>query len=131
MRETPAIEGHSEADDSPFGIRMTFELVAQHTTFDACWLARSRGGSAEEIDTASQSLSSKGLVVGDELTAAAVALRQHIEDDTDRLSTLPWRLLGRERSLAFARDFEPPCEKLLERVDLTAGPNYQPASRLR
>ena len=28
-------------------------------------------------------------------------------------------------------DFEPPCETLLARVDLTAGPNYQPASRLR
>src|SRR5436190_19435081 len=25
---------------SPFGIRMTFDLVAQHTTFDACWQAR-------------------------------------------------------------------------------------------
>ncbi len=99
--------------------------------YERDWLARSRGSSAEEIDAAWQSLSSKGLVAGDELTAAAVALRQRLEDDTDRLSTLPWQLLGRQPSLAFARDFEPPCEKLLARVDLTAGPNYQPASRLR
>ena len=60
-----------------------------------------------------------------------MALRQHIEDETDRRTTLVWELLGRERSLAFARDFEPPCELLLERVDITAGPNYQPASRIR
>ena len=31
----------------------------------------------------------------------------------------------------FAADLEPPCELLLRRVDETAGPNYQPASRLR
>ena len=53
-----------------------------------------------------------------------------IEDDTDRLTTLPWELLGEERSLWFAERFEPPCEALLARVDVTAGPNYQPASRL-
>jgi hypothetical protein len=99
--------------------------------YERDWLARSRGSSADEIDAAWQSLSSKGLVADDELTAAAIALRQRIEVDTDRLTTLPWQLLGRERSLAFARDFEPPCEKLLARVDLTAGPSYQPASRIR
>ena len=33
--------------------------------------------------------------------------------------------------IAFATDLEPPCELLLARVDETAGPNYQPASRLR
>jgi len=40
-------------------------------------------------------------------------------------------LLGEERSRWFAEAFEPPCEQLLTRVDVTAGPNYQPASRLR
>ncbi len=65
------------------------------------------------------------------MTAAGVALRQRIEDETDRVGTLPWRLLGRDASVAFARDLEPPCEALLARVDVTAGPNYQPASRLR
>jgi helix-turn-helix protein len=99
--------------------------------YERDWLARSRGSSAEDIDVAWQSLSSKGLVVDNEVTPAAVALRQRIEDDTDRFTTLPWRQVGRERALAFARDFEPPCEKLLARVDLTAGPNYQPASRIR
>jgi hypothetical protein len=60
-----------------------------------------------------------------------VALRQRIEDDTDRLTTLPWEFLGNARSRWFAETFEPPCEALLARVDETAGPNYQPASRRR
>jgi len=65
------------------------------------------------------------------VTAEGVALRQHIEDETDRLTTRVWELLGEERADAFAPAFEPPCELLLARVDITAGPNYQPASRIR
>jgi len=40
-------------------------------------------------------------------------------------------LLGEPLALGFAERFEPPCELLLARVDQTAGPNYQPASRIR
>jgi len=65
------------------------------------------------------------------VTDEGIRLRQQIEDDTDRLSTLPWELLGESASLSFAERFEPPCELLLARVDETAGPNYQPASRIR
>jgi len=60
-----------------------------------------------------------------------VALRQQLEDDTDRRSTDVWECLGEEASIRFAEDFEPPCELLLQPIDLTAGPNHQPASRLR
>jgi hypothetical protein len=35
------------------------------------------------------------------------------------------------RSTPFAERLEPACEKLLARVDETAGPNYQAASRIR
>ena len=62
---------------------------------------------------------------------AGIALRQQIEDDTDRLTTLPWELFGEQRSVEFAERLEPPCEALLRRVDATAGPNYQPGSRVR
>ncbi|MBV8692129.1 MAG: hypothetical protein JOY57_10760 [Actinobacteria bacterium] len=99
--------------------------------YERDWLARSRGSSPEDIGAGWESLRAKGLAIGDEVTSDAVALRQQIEDDTDRLTTLPWQLLGEERAVQFARDFEPPCEKLLARVDVTAGPNYQPASRMR
>ena len=99
--------------------------------YDRDWLARSRGATEEEITAGWASLEAKGLAVDGQVTPAGIALRQSIEDDTDRLTTLPWELLGEERSRWFAEAFEPPCEQLLRRVDVTAGPNYQPASRIR
>jgi len=103
--------------------------------YERDWLPNSRGSSAGEIDGAWATLAAKGLVDDDagedRVNDAGVALRQRIEDDTDRLTTKVWQLLGEERSQWFAEAFEPPCELLLTRVDLTAGTNYQPASRLR
>jgi hypothetical protein len=99
--------------------------------YERDWLATSRGTSPDDLAAAWASLEAKGLVADGEVTGQGVALRQHLEDDTDRLTTLPWVLLGAEESARFATDFEPPCEALLARVDLTAGPNYQPGSRLR
>lgn len=95
------------------------------------WLARSRGTSPEDLDAGWHALEVKGLAVDRLVTDEGVDLRQRIEDDTDRHTSLPWQLLGEERSVEFAERFEPPCELLLRRVDETAGPNYQPASRMR
>lgn len=104
--------------------------------YERDWLPRSRGTSDHELATAWATLAEKRLATedpehGEAVTTDGVALRQRIEDDTDRLTTTVWELLGEERSHWFAGAFEPPCELLLARVDLTAGPNYQPASRLR
>ena len=99
--------------------------------YEPDWLARSRGTSDVDLDAGWQALEHKGLAIGRAVTDDGVALRQQIEDDTDRLTSLPWQLLGEERSQWFASAFEPPCEALLRRVDVTAGPNYQPASRVR
>jgi len=58
-------------------------------------------------------------------------------DDTTRavLINTPHNPTGSIMSAAeqrtLAEALEPPCELLLARVDETAGPNYQPASRLR
>jgi hypothetical protein len=54
-----------------------------------------------------------------------------LEDETDRLTTLPWELLGEDESVRFHTELEPPCVDLLVRVDVTAGSNDQPASRVR
>jgi hypothetical protein len=94
--------------------------------YDPEWLPRSRGSSDAEIDAATASLDARGLL-GDQ----GRALRQHLEDETDRLTTLPWELLGEAESVRFHEALEPPCELLLARVDATAGPNYQPGSRIR
>jgi hypothetical protein len=95
------------------------------------WLACSRGTSPEDIDAGWHALEAKGLAVDRVVTDEGVGLRQRIEDDTDRHTSLPWQLLGEARSIEFAERFEPSCELLLHRVDETAGPNYQPASRMR
>lgn len=95
------------------------------------WLARSRGTRPGVIEAGWESLAARGLASGRQVTGDAVRLRQRIEDETDRLTTLPWELLGEERTVALAGALEPPCVRLLARVDETAGPNYQPASRIR
>lgn len=100
--------------------------------YERDWLPKSRGSSPEEIESAWQGLLDKGLVAADgSATADGIALRQHLEDETDRRTTVPWEQLGEAASVRFAEDFEPSCELLLRRVDETAGPNYQPASRVR
>jgi hypothetical protein len=99
--------------------------------YERDWLAKSRGSAPDAIERGWSSLTARGLVLDGEVTAEGIALREHIENETDRLGTLPWELLGVAAAQQFAIDFEPPCEALLRRVDETAGPNYQPASRLR
>jgi hypothetical protein len=99
--------------------------------YEPDWLPRSRGTSDEDLQTGWSALEHRGLASDHVVTAEGIELRQRLEDETDRLTTLPWRLLGEERAHRFARTFEPPCERLLRRVDETAGPNYQPASRVR
>ena len=99
--------------------------------YEPGWLPTSRGSGPDEIATAWRGLEAKGLAADGVATAEGLALREHLEAETDRLTTLPWELLGLDAATAFAERFEPPCELLLARVDVTAGPNYQPASRVR
>ncbi|HSL59115.1 MAG TPA: hypothetical protein VK866_14815 [Acidimicrobiales bacterium] len=99
--------------------------------YETDWLARSRGTTPEDIDAGWAALTAAGLAADRVVLPEGIALRQQIEDDTDRLTTLPWRWWGADRTLELAERLEPPCELLLARVDETAGPNYQPASRIR
>lgn len=99
--------------------------------YDGDWLSLSRGNTIEQIDAAWRALEAKRLATDRVVNEAGLELRQRLEDETDRLGALPWQLLGRPQSLSFAETFEPPCVALLARVDVTAGVNYQPASRLR
>jgi hypothetical protein len=59
---------------------------------------RLRGWSDEQWDAATDRLNAQGLMSGDELTDAGVALREHIEQETDRTDTAAWRHLGEERT---------------------------------
>ncbi len=95
------------------------------------WLPRSRGSSEDEIAEGWGRLASRKLAVDGTVSPDGLALRQHLEDETDRLTAPIWERLGPEVSDRFASEFEPPCGLLLARVDETAGPHYQPASRIR
>jgi hypothetical protein len=99
--------------------------------YERDWLPKSRGTDPRELERAWRALEQRDLVCDGSVTPEGISLRQHLEEETDRLGTLPWQLLGETRARQFATDFEPPCEALLRRVDVTAGPNYQPASRIR
>jgi len=99
--------------------------------YECDWLPRSRGTSDTDLEFGWTALEALGVVKEGTVSDDGLRLRQRIEDETDRLTTLPWRLLGEERSQWFAEVFEPPCSLLLGRVDETAGPNYQPAARVR
>jgi hypothetical protein len=99
--------------------------------YEPDWLARSRGTSDADIDAGWDALVRRGLAADRRVTKAGIALREDIERETDRLTTTPWEMFGIERTVTLAERLEPPCETLLERVDITAGPNYQPASRTR
>jgi len=102
-----------------------------YMSYEGDWLAISRGIAPAEIDAGWASLEARGLAHNRVVSPEGLALREHIEDETDRLTAQVWQTLGEQRSLSFAENFEPPCALLLARVDETAGPNYQPASRIR
>jgi hypothetical protein len=99
--------------------------------YEPDWIPISRGTSPEDLARAWGSLRQRGLAEADIVTDEGVALRQSIEDRTDCLNEIVWRSLGEPATFQFAELFEPGCELLLHRVDMTAGPNYQPASRIR
>ena len=99
--------------------------------YEGDWLAESRGIRPDAIEAGWRGLEVRGLAQDRRVTAEGMRLRERIEDDTDRIGEAVWRRLGPERTQWFAEAFEPPCELLLARVDETAGPNYQPASRVR
>jgi len=99
--------------------------------YEEGWLPTSRGSSPEEITEGWAELERSGLATGRRATVEGLTLRQRLEDGTDRLTAPAWQMLGEPAAVRFAERFEPPCALLLARVDETAGPNYQPASRIR
>jgi len=99
--------------------------------YERDWLSHSRGNSPQDIEAAWTSLQQRGLARGDVVTDAGLQLREEIESATDQMTAEVWQRLGRDDTKWFIDTFEPACEILLERVDITAGQNFQPASRRR
>jgi len=95
------------------------------------WVARSRGADDTALAAAMDELAERGLATDGEVNEAGIAHRQALEDRLDDLSAAAWQLLGEERTLAFLAAVEPVGEALIERVDVTAGPEWMPAGRTR
>ncbi len=99
------------------------------------WLPRSRGADDGMLSVAWESLLSKGLAdeEGGErrINAEGLIVREGIEHRTDELCAHSWRLLGEERTTALCDLVEGVGDRLLDRIDRTAGPNWMPAARER
>jgi hypothetical protein len=95
------------------------------------WIPRSRGSDDEAIRAALADLEARGLASEGRVNEAGLALRQRIEDRTDLLTERVWRLLGHARTQELLDLVEPVGERLLARIDATAGPEWMPAARER
>lgn len=65
------------------------------------------------------------------VNAAGLAVRELIEERTNELCVRVWRNLGEEITTQYVNLVEPIGERLLARIDETAGPNWMPAARER
>ena len=98
---------------------------------DDDWLPRSRGADDAGVTAALDELGARGLADDGRVNAAGIAYRQGIEDRLDDLCAGGWRHLGAETTRRFCELIEPVGERLLARIDATAGPRWMPAARAR
>jgi hypothetical protein len=97
------------------------EALVSHTAtgygFVPAFARASRGWSQQEWDDAAGALAARGLLGADgTLTPAGQALREQVEDATDRMAAAPWQYLGEERTGEVIR-----IGKAMTRAALTAG----------
>lgn len=95
------------------------------------WLPRSRGADDAALDAAFAELERRGLAGDGQVTEEGIAYRQALEDRLDRISSVPWEVLGEPRTRAFLDLVEPVGQRFVDRIDETAGPNWMPAARER
>jgi len=95
------------------------------------WLPRSRGADDAGLDAAFAELERRGLATAGAVNARGIEYRQELEDRLDGLTSVAWNSLGEERTRQFLDLIEPVGDRLVERIDLTAGPNWMPAARER
>jgi hypothetical protein len=95
------------------------------------WIAQSRGADAEAIAGAFADLEQRGLAENGQVSTAGLAVRELIEERTNELSQRVWQSFGFENTEKFLNLIEPIGERLMNRIDETAGPNWMPAARER
>jgi hypothetical protein len=60
-----------------------------------------------------------------------IRLRQELEDRLDRLTIPCWELFGAAHTERLIELIEPVDDRLIRRIDETAGTNWMPAGRVR
>lgn len=95
------------------------------------WLPRSRGADESAIAAAFVHLEDRGLATNGAVNPEGLAYRQELEDRLDRLCTKAWKHLGEPLTLTFVDLVGTVGDRLVERIDVTAGPNWMPAARDR
>jgi hypothetical protein len=99
--------------------------------YDGDWLARSRGADDAALAIGFAELEARGLASDGAVNGAGIEYRQRLEDRLDDLCTAAWRHLGEDATRGFVELIEPVGGRLVERIDVTAGPNWMPAARER
>ncbi len=95
------------------------------------WLARSRGADDAALAAGFAELEARGLAADRAVNETGIAYRQGLEDRLDDLSVAAWRHLGEHTTRRLIELIEPVGLRLVERIDVTAGPNWMPAARDR
>jgi hypothetical protein len=95
------------------------------------WLPRSRGADDASLAAAMAELDDRGFVDAARVNAAGIAHRQEREDRLDAIGSTPWRQFGHQSTIELVDLIAPVSERLMARVDATAGPNWMPAGRIR
>ncbi|HEX3707140.1 MAG TPA: hypothetical protein VHV76_10960 [Mycobacteriales bacterium] len=125
--------------DTHFAVLATEDISATqagllhnaHLNYPKDWIPRSRGSDDAALAAAYAGLEARGLATGGEVNDAGLELRQQIEDRTDALCEQAWRILGEEHTLEFLNIVEPVGDRLVARIDDTAGTEWMPAARHR
>ena len=99
--------------------------------YDGDWLPRSRGANDAMVESAMAELAARGFVDDGVVNDIGVQHRQQLEDRLDELTATPWQVLGAARTTELIDLVVPVADRLLARIDATAGPNWMPAARLR
>ncbi len=93
------------------------------------WLPRSRGADDEALATAYKRLELRGLAKDGYVNEAGIAHRIMLEKKLDEAAALAWMYLGEEKTTRFINLVDPVGDRLMRRIDETAGEKWMPAGR--